>query len=317
MGTVVIERIVLHRLIADGTSGIVPYQRRYNELGLTHRGQREGVLVAGAGERSDGVEVERPVGRLFEVGADEVPVVADRGGHGAPGVGHPLTARVRLHGGEGQFEAGGVGVAEGDGLVAGRGARGGDVRAAAQGVGDPDGVVIGVEQRAFVAVDGREQKLRSCYRRRRMSWRRGWVEARWLSPIRHPACHTCPFGRLSHPLRLNVLTLLRERGPSTATRVADELGINPGAASYHLRRLASGGLIVEEPDRGTGRERWWKSAHRQSIHDPAAAPPEQQEAGRAYTHAVALAAADRLRMRCRCSLRSGSTSPPTATSFCT
>ncbi|MCM1976391.1 transcriptional regulator [Streptomyces sp. G1] len=100
---------------------------------------------------------------------------------------------------------------------------------------------------------------------------------------------------LAHPMRLNVLTLLRERGPSTATRIGDELGINPGAASYHLRRLASGGLIVEEPDRGTGRERWWRSAHRQSIHDPAAAPSEQREAGRAYTHAVALAAADRLR----------------------
>ncbi|MFK0146674.1 ArsR/SmtB family transcription factor [Streptomyces griseus] len=100
---------------------------------------------------------------------------------------------------------------------------------------------------------------------------------------------------LAHPVRLGVLTLLRERGPSTATRVGEELGINPGAASYHLRRLASGGLIVEEPDRGTGRERWWKSAHRQSIHDPAAAPAERREAGRAYTHAVALAAADRLR----------------------
>ncbi|MET9657538.1 helix-turn-helix domain-containing protein [Streptomyces sp. NPDC006510] len=98
---------------------------------------------------------------------------------------------------------------------------------------------------------------------------------------------------LAHPLRLNVLTLLRERGPSTATLVADELGINPGAASYHLRRLAAGGLIVDEPDRGTGRERWWKSVHRQSIHDPAAA--EQREAGRAYTQAVAVAAADRLR----------------------
>ncbi|MFD9006253.1 ArsR/SmtB family transcription factor [Streptomyces sp. NPDC059582] len=100
---------------------------------------------------------------------------------------------------------------------------------------------------------------------------------------------------LAHPLRLSVLNLLRERGPSTATRIADELGINPGAASYHLRRLASGGLIVEEPDRGTGRERWWKSAHRQSVHDPAAAPPDQREAGRAYTHAVALTAVDRLR----------------------
>ncbi|MFB6518913.1 ArsR/SmtB family transcription factor [Streptomyces sp. NPDC056401] len=100
---------------------------------------------------------------------------------------------------------------------------------------------------------------------------------------------------LAHPLRLNVLTLLRERGPSTATRIADELGINPGAASYHLRRLGAGGLIVEESGRGTGRERWWKSAHRQSIHDPASASAEQREAGRGYTHAVALAAADRLR----------------------
>ncbi|MEU2131334.1 helix-turn-helix domain-containing protein [Streptomyces sp. NPDC018352] len=100
---------------------------------------------------------------------------------------------------------------------------------------------------------------------------------------------------LAHPLRLNVLTLLRERGPSTATRIAKELGINPGAASYHLRRLASGGLIVDEPGRGTGRERWWKSLHRQSIHDPATAPTEQREPGRAYTQAVAVAAADRLR----------------------
>ncbi|MFE6494862.1 ArsR/SmtB family transcription factor [Streptomyces sp. NPDC057748] len=104
---------------------------------------------------------------------------------------------------------------------------------------------------------------------------------------------------LAHPLRLNMLTLLRERGPSTATRIAEELGINPGAASYHLRRLASGGLIVDDPGRGTGRERWWKSLHRQSIHDPATAPAEQREAGRAYTQTVAVAAADRLRRAAR------------------
>ncbi|MFF6959913.1 helix-turn-helix domain-containing protein [Streptomyces sp. NPDC008317] len=100
---------------------------------------------------------------------------------------------------------------------------------------------------------------------------------------------------LAHPLRINVLTMLRQRGPSTATRVADELGINPGSASYHLRRLALGGLIVEEPGRGTGRERWWRAAHRQSQHDPAGGPPEEREAGRPYAHAVALAGADRLR----------------------
>ncbi|MFB6872325.1 ArsR/SmtB family transcription factor [Streptomyces sp. NPDC056323] len=104
---------------------------------------------------------------------------------------------------------------------------------------------------------------------------------------------------LAHPLRLNMLTLLRERDPSTATRIAEELGINPGAASYHLRRLASGGLIVDDPGRGTGRERWWKSLHRQSIHDPATAPAEQREAGRAYTQTVAVAAADRLRRAAR------------------
>lgn len=99
---------------------------------------------------------------------------------------------------------------------------------------------------------------------------------------------------LAHPMRISVLALLRQCGPSTATRVAGELGINPGAASYHLRRLAAGGLIVEEPGRGTGRERWWKAAHRQSIHDPASGAPEQREAGRAYAHAVALACLERL-----------------------
>jgi DNA-binding transcriptional ArsR family regulator len=120
-------------------------------------------------------------------------------------------------------------------------------------------------------------------------------ESAWSSGRADIELDTAALRVLAHPLRLNVLTLLRERGPSTATRVADALGINPGAASYHLRRLAAGGLIVEEPDRGNGRDRWWKSAHRQSIHEPAGAPLEQREVGRAYTHAVALVAADRLR----------------------
>nr|WP_168720546.1 helix-turn-helix domain-containing protein [Streptomyces sp. SAT1]ANO42351.1 ArsR family transcriptional regulator [Streptomyces sp. SAT1] len=100
---------------------------------------------------------------------------------------------------------------------------------------------------------------------------------------------------LAHPVRIDVLGLLRRGGPSTATRLAAELRINPGAASYHLRRLAAGGLIEEEPERGRGRERWWRASHHRSVHDPAAGPPERREAGRAYTHAVALAAAERLR----------------------
>ncbi|WP_405648958.1 hypothetical protein [Streptomyces uncialis] len=125
--------------------------------GAVAGGQREGVLVAGVGARGDGVEVERPEGRLFEGGTDEVPVVADRGDHGVPGVGHPLAVGVRLHGGKGQLEAGAVGVAEPNRFVAGRG-RGdeGDVRAAAQGVGDADSVTVGVGQQALGAVGGRK-----------------------------------------------------------------------------------------------------------------------------------------------------------------
>ncbi|MEU6108732.1 helix-turn-helix domain-containing protein [Streptomyces albidoflavus] len=119
------------------------------------------------------------------------------------------------------------------------------------------------------------------------------------SSVRDIALDTAALRVLAHPLRLNVLSLLRERGPSTATRIAGELGIHPGAASYHLRRLAAGGLIVEEAGRGAGRERWWRSAHRQSIHDPAAASGEEREAGLGYTHAVAHAAADRLRRSAR------------------
>lgn len=114
-------------------------------------------------------------------------------------------------------------------------------------------------------------------------------------PDRDIQLDTATLRVLAHPVRINVLTLLRQRGPSTATRLATALDINPGAASYHLRRLAAGGLITDEPDLGTGRDRWWKAVHRQSIHDPAADAPDQREAGRAYSQAVALASSDRLR----------------------
>lgn len=100
---------------------------------------------------------------------------------------------------------------------------------------------------------------------------------------------------LAHPLRLTVLNLLRDHGPATATRIAAALDINPGAASYHLRRLAAGGLIVEDPDRGSGRDRWWKAVHRQSVHDPSAGPADHRAAGRTYTHALVLSRIEQLR----------------------
>jgi DNA-binding transcriptional ArsR family regulator len=64
---------------------------------------------------------------------------------------------------------------------------------------------------------------------------------------------------LAHPLRSRLLTALREHGPATATALAERLATNTGATSYHLRKLASVGL-VEETEDGRGRERWWKAA---------------------------------------------------------
>lgn len=100
---------------------------------------------------------------------------------------------------------------------------------------------------------------------------------------------------LAHPVRLNVLAVLRQHGPATASGIARALDIHPGSASYHLRRLAEHGFVVEAPGRGNPRERWWRPAHQQQVHDPAAVAPEDREESTAYVQAVALAAADRLR----------------------
>ncbi|MGW5673120.1 ArsR/SmtB family transcription factor [Micromonospora sp. NPDC003776] len=66
---------------------------------------------------------------------------------------------------------------------------------------------------------------------------------------------------LAHPLRTRLLGALRVRGPATATKLAELLGTNTGATSYHLRQLAEVGLVAEDPDLGTGRQRFWRAAH--------------------------------------------------------
>ncbi|MGA4845750.1 ArsR/SmtB family transcription factor [Streptomyces sp. G5(2025)] len=64
---------------------------------------------------------------------------------------------------------------------------------------------------------------------------------------------------LAHPLRMNIFELLRLDGPATATRLAERLGENTGTISWHVRHLAEHGFIEEETERGTKRERWWRS----------------------------------------------------------
>lgn len=63
---------------------------------------------------------------------------------------------------------------------------------------------------------------------------------------------------LAHPLRVRIYDLLSERGPQTASTLAELIGETSGATSYHLRALAGHDLIREVPGRGTGRERWWE-----------------------------------------------------------
>jgi DNA-binding transcriptional ArsR family regulator len=62
---------------------------------------------------------------------------------------------------------------------------------------------------------------------------------------------------VSHPLRFRIMEVLRE-GPSTSARIAARLGESRGSISYHLRRLAEVGAILEAPGLGTKRERWWE-----------------------------------------------------------
>ncbi|MGN9777234.1 helix-turn-helix domain-containing protein [Micromonospora sp. H33] len=73
---------------------------------------------------------------------------------------------------------------------------------------------------------------------------------------------------LAHPLRTRLLGALRVGGPATATRLAESLGTNTGATSYHLRQLADVGLVAEAPELGSGRQRWWRAAHDVTSWEP-------------------------------------------------
>lgn len=63
---------------------------------------------------------------------------------------------------------------------------------------------------------------------------------------------------VAHPIRLELIGLLRRSGPLTATQAADRLGESPANCSFHLRQLAKYGL-VEEAGGGRGRARPWQA----------------------------------------------------------
>ncbi len=100
---------------------------------------------------------------------------------------------------------------------------------------------------------------------------------------------------LAHPLRIRILGALRIGGPSTASSLASRLGESSGATSYHLRQLEKFGFVIEELDRGSRRERWWRAAQQSTQFDEAALvrDPETRAFGSEFLRLVAGATLER------------------------
>ncbi|GAA1613247.1 helix-turn-helix domain-containing protein [Kribbella sancticallisti] len=87
---------------------------------------------------------------------------------------------------------------------------------------------------------------------------------------------------LAHPVRLAALSYLQKNGPATATQLAEHVGASPSVTSWHLRHLASFGLVSDGPGpegNSDKRQRWWNAAAR-GFRFEMPATPEGAEAGR-------------------------------------
>ncbi len=64
---------------------------------------------------------------------------------------------------------------------------------------------------------------------------------------------------LAHPVRLALLGRLQRHGPATATQLSPHVGATPSVVSWHLRHLASFGLVKDWEGATGKRERWWQA----------------------------------------------------------
>jgi DNA-binding transcriptional ArsR family regulator len=86
----------------------------------------------------------------------------------------------------------------------------------------------------------------------------------WFDPRRDAMLTPGRLRGLVHPIRVRLLHLLQADGPATASQLGRKLGQSSGVTSYHLRMLADLGFIVEDSERGNGRDRYWRSRYRTS-----------------------------------------------------
>ena len=90
---------------------------------------------------------------------------------------------------------------------------------------------------------------------------------------------------MTHPVRRQLLSLLRLDGPSTVGVLAQQSGQAPGNISHHLKALAAAGLVEEVPELARDRrERWWRRS------TPAIRWTTEDFKGDAETEAIARAA---------------------------
>lgn len=75
---------------------------------------------------------------------------------------------------------------------------------------------------------------------------------------------------LSHPTRREILRVLARKDHARATDIAEELGLQANAVSFHLRTLGKAGLIEEAPELARdGRDRVWKTSNQGVMIRPA------------------------------------------------
>jgi DNA-binding transcriptional ArsR family regulator len=71
---------------------------------------------------------------------------------------------------------------------------------------------------------------------------------------------------LAHPVRLAILSRLQGHGPATATELSEHVDASPSVVSWHLRHLATFGLVRDSDAGGAtgrdGRKRYWESVAR-------------------------------------------------------
>jgi DNA-binding transcriptional ArsR family regulator len=90
---------------------------------------------------------------------------------------------------------------------------------------------------------------------------------------------------LAHPVRLAVLMHLQRNGPATATILSPHVGATPSVTSWHLRHLATFGLVIDAPADevpGDRRQRWWKAVAKGFRFDPSDDPAAQMLAHQLY-----------------------------------